>query len=373
MEQQYAVNVALDCAGVLMLVLMLYPLLRSDQKELRRDRRLPALFAAGMLHLIAECMQIASGTRVLTGTPSSVASPYLYSALLLDFASVLMLAIFLLADTDGQLHLRKRNARVSIARVAAAIVPSLLALGLEMSIPGVGMLGIAYALSLNLVYLLFTMESMRDLSEREEELNVRQTRLMAEQMQPHFIFNSLSSIQALCMIDPNAAARCVENFAGYLRGNIDGLTSDEPIRFEQELAHIRQYVELERADPARQFTVEYDLQVRDFLIPALTVQPIMENAVKHGALSHEDGTGRVVLRTESIGSFIRITVEDNGLNGVMLTARQQRSRGIGFKNTKDRLAACGGSLRIQTDAGGTTAIITVPAANGGEKDVHTDG
>ena len=158
----------------------------------------------------------------------------------------------------------------------------------------------------------------------------------------------------------------------YLRGNIDGLTSEALIPFDTELRHIRQFVALELADPSRQFAFDYELDVRDFSLPALTVQPIVENAVKHGALTRRDGKGRVLLSTEALGDYIRITVSDNGLDNSGLTDAQRESRGgsapggIGIESTRKRLEAmCGGDLQISSDATGTRAVILIPVKNRG--------
>ena len=101
--------------------------------------------------------------------------------------------------------------------------------------------------------------------------------------------------------------------------------------------------------------------MRDFKIPALSIQPIVENAVKHGALTHRDGTGRVLLSTEAFGETIRVTVTDNGLHNAALTEAQRESRGIGIESTRKRLSAlCGGSLQIFPDETGTRAVILIP-------------
>ena len=203
-------------------------------------------------------------------------------------------------------------------------------------------------------------DSEKQLAETEERLERAHAAQMATQMQPHFLFNTLSAIEALCQTDPLSAAECMENLSGYLRGNIDALNSEDLIPFDTEFRHIRQYIALELADPSRQFQFVYELDVRDFTIPSLTVQPIVENAVKHGALTHRDGGGRVVLTTEAFGSYIRITITDNGNGRGNLTKTQKENHGIGIESTRKRLQAlCGGSLQITTGEGGTKAVILI--------------
>ena len=105
--------------------------------------------------------------------------------------------------------------------------------------------------------------------------------------------------------------------------------------------------------------------MRDFALPALTVQPLVENAVKHGALTRRDGSGRVVLTTEKIGKTIRIIVTDNGTESGSLTDVQRETNGIGIENTRKRIeTVCRGSLNIIHDECGTRAVILIPQAKG---------
>ena len=363
-------SLAMDAAGLIVVSMALLPMLFGPEGKGRLKPRERRLFTAAMLHLAALFMKLASAIVVAGGAPRAV-NPYALGAITLDAASVITLILCGLSDVDGTVRILRRQQPLSLRLFAAAILPTLAALGLEQLIHGTTFLGISYSVSLSLVQFFLRQEELARLREREATLSARQARLWTRQIQPHFIFNTLASIEALCLLDPESAAACVEDLAGYLRGNIDGITSDEPIPFETELGHIRQYVALERADPARQFAMDYELGVTDFLIPALTVQPIVENAVKHGALSREDGGGRVLLRTEAMGSFIRITVEDNGLGDACLTEKQKESKGVGVAGTRERLEVqCGGSLTIRSGEEGTRAIILIP--KGVRSLVHTD-
>lgn len=203
------------------------------------------------------------------------------------------------------------------------------------------------------------------------ELEQSKNKLLVAQIQPHFIFNSLMCIQDLCYTDGETAAQCLEDFAGYLRGHIDAITSDFFVPFETELEHIQQYIALEKAGRNIPFEVKFILNVTDFNIPALTVQPIVENAVKHGALSHRNGTGKVIIRSEKVGDAIHISVEDNGQNA-SLAEKQKNHRSIGIENVRKRLSAqCDGILDISINENGTKAVIIIPKQKG-ETDVHND-
>ena len=220
--------------------------------------------------------------------------------------------------------------------------------------------GFASSVSMLIVCEYLEAQCQRDLNYREQSVQLRQAKIMSEQMKPHFIYNSLMSIQYLIHTDPEAAADCLNDFSGYLRGSIDAITSDKPIPFKTELEHIRQFVKLEKAGSTYDFKIETDFETEDFMIPALTVQPIVENAVKHGALSRKDGTGTVRVVTRLAGQYIQIIVEDNGIP-ISMTERETEHRSVGIENVRTRLSAqCEGALTIKHTDTGTIAIITVP-------------
>ena len=202
--------------------------------------------------------------------------------------------------------------------------------------------------------------TQKALYENRIELERQRNKLLVMQMQPHFIFNALATIQSLCYTDSDSAAECIEVFGDYLRANIDSIGAEELIGFESELKHIDHYIQLEKASTDIPFSVTYELGVRKFDIPALTVQPIVENAIKHGALTRRDGTGFVNIKTEDTNEDIIITVTDNG-KGAALTDKQKEHKSVGTENVRQRLELlCGGSLTIDITENGAVSIITIP-------------
>ncbi len=185
-------------------------------------------------------------------------------------------------------------------------------------------------------------------------------KLLVAQIQPHFVFNSLATIQSLCYTDSEAAADYIDIFGDYLRANINSLSSEEPILFSSELEHIKQYIKLEKVGTDVSFEVVFELGVKNFKIPPLTVQPIVENAIKHGALTRSDGTGKVTIKTEETEENIVITVTDNGI-GAKFTDKQTQHHGIGIENVKKRLAVqCSGTLDVSFTGNGCSSVITIP-------------
>lgn len=193
------------------------------------------------------------------------------------------------------------------------------------------------------------------------QLTEKRTQIMLSQIQPHFLYNTLSAISFLCIKDPLKAREVTDNFAEYLRTNLDSLRYDHLVPFAQELEHTRVYLSIEQVRFGEDLTVEYDIQYSDFLIPSLSVQPLVENAVRHGICGKEDG-GKVTIRSRRADGKILITVTDDGV-GFDTSANPQDGRShLGLSNVKQRLELlCGGALIVDSAPGyGTVVTITLP-------------
>ena len=217
-----------------------------------------------------------------------------------------------------------------------------------------------------IIYIIF-LRYRREKRLRESENNAR-IALMLSQIQPHFLYNALAVIKHLCTEDPQAAQETVVEFSEYLRGNLDALISNEPVPFEKELHHVEVYLNIEKRRFEEKLNVVYDIQTKDFMLPTLTLQPIVENAVRHGITKTEDG-GTVTIRTEEAEKGYIITVIDNGIG---FDSSELMKEGIvridtdrvrvGINSVRKRLSdTCAGVLEINSvpDAG-TTAVITIP-------------
>ena len=183
--------------------------------------------------------------------------------------------------------------------------------------------------------------------------------IMMSQIRPHFIYNTLGSIEYLCEEDPTQARTLVHSFAKYLRGNFRELDNPRPIRMSQELEHVRHYLNIEKVRfPDMTFTFETNSS--DFMLPALTIQPIVENAVKHGLMPLEHG-GSIHVTSWDTPTHYCICVEDDGVGfdpGILPDSRKH----IGLRNIRARLETMvSGSLEIESAPGkGTKVQITIP-------------
>ena len=195
-----------------------------------------------------------------------------------------------------------------------------------------------------------------------EENNRLKTEILLSQIQPHFLFNTLGTISHLCTDAPEAK-KAIGLFSRYLRGNIDVLSNEMLIPFDKEIDHARMYLELEKLRFGDSLQICWDLQCTDFMIPSLTLQPLVENAVRYGVRGNMDGCGTVQILSRDSGKYYEISVLDSG-PGFYPDQTQwsvERSH-IGIDNVKERLRIiCNGELRIQSTRGqGTQATIILP-------------
>lgn len=168
-----------------------------------------------------------------------------------------------------------------------------------------------YAIGQLIVHIYRSYHSVEEREELQGKLHDSQLELMMGQIQPHFIFNTLSSIRALVKVDPDTAYNMIYDFSNYLRANVDNVTNLDGIKFSSEVEHIKNYVNIEKVRFGIRLNVEYDIRVNDFIVPPLSIQPLVENAIKHG-VTKKVGGGTVWLRSYPDGGYNVVEVEDNG-------------------------------------------------------------
>ena len=201
---------------------------------------------------------------------------------------------------------------------------------------------------------------MQFIRESEKALMAEQRiKIMMSQIQPHFLYNTLSTIQALCKADPDKAADVTEKFGTYLRQNLDSLSQTSLVPLEKELEHTRTYAEIE-AVRFPKITVEYEIADSDFTLPALTIQPLVENDIRHGVRGVEGG--RVTVSTKKAPGYHVVTVTDNGKGFDVEAVRHKEGSHIGLTNVRERIEdMTGGTMKIESEIGeGTKISIKIP-------------
>lgn len=224
----------------------------------------------------------------------------------------------------------------------------------------------ATTMSLIALYMLFQGELTRQLAEKKKELAEKERQLgesriatMISQIQPHFIYNTLGTIEQLCLEQPERASKLVHDFSLYLRGNFSQIDNAALIGISRELEHVRHYADIEQTR-FPDMTIQFDLQSGEFLLPALTIQPLVENAIKHGLMKLESG-GTVTICTFETDRHYCVSVVDDGV-GFDPSVLRDETKHIGIRNIRGRLEAmCNGTLMIDSAPGkGTTALIRIP-------------
>ena len=202
-------------------------------------------------------------------------------------------------------------------------------------------------------------ENVEQYMRQQRELANQRASVMVLQMRPHFIYNTMMGIYYLCDQDPGKAKQVTLDFTTYLRKNFTAIVSEDTIPFHNELEHTRAYLAVEQAQFEDVFFVSFDTPHTMFRVPPLTLQPIVENAVKHGMSSSSDPIHiSVVTRQTESGS--EIIVEDDGPGFDPVDDNEPH---IALNNIRQRLSLmCGGTLAIAPrEGGGTSVKVTIPS------------
>lgn len=235
-----------------------------------------------------------------------------------------------------------------------------LAMTIQIFVYGIALVNLLVTVGILILYINIQLEQVKHAKEKELELADSRMAVLVSQIQPHFLYNCLTVIRHLCDTDPKQAGDAVTEFALYMRGNLDALTSKQMIPFWMELEHTKNYLSLEKRRFGDKVKVQFHIEADQFLIPPLTVQTLVENAVRHG-IAEKPGSGTVTIRTKEAVDDFCVEIVDDGA-GMTLDDRPDGHRHVGLDNTKKRLELmCGGRVSIESEKGQGTAItILIP-------------
>ena len=193
----------------------------------------------------------------------------------------------------------------------------------------------------------------------EQDLLAQQKiQLALSQIKPHFIYNTLNAIQDIDDM-PEKAQNAIVDFSKYLRENLDFLTDSNLIPFSKEIEHVKKYTNLEKLRFQDKINVVFNIEETDFLIPSLSLQMIVENAIKHGITKKYEG-GTVTINSYKRNNNIYIVVEDDGVG--FDVNKVIGNNHLGFKNSRERIRHfVNGNLVIESEVGkGTRVTIIIP-------------
>ena len=266
---------------------------------------------------------------------------------------VIFLLVFVLTLRNNKLNVREKTA------FALYCFLPLIAIILQNVFKGYAIAYASIIVAIEVLFFFVNIQKNIDLAKEEEKNKETQIKLMLSQIKPHFIYNSLSAISTLIPLDPEKAQKALDDFTEYLRHNLASLTETRLIPFENELRHIETYVSLEKLRFGNRINAVFDVQVTDFLVPPLAIQPIVENAIKHGILKKLEG-GTLILKTYETECAFVVEVADDGVGFDFENVDRDKRDHFGINNIKYRIEkACNGEISVRSEIGKGTSVTVV--------------
>lgn len=271
---------------------------------------------------------------------------------------IMPLTLLMVLNLVGVIRRRKKFSRKVFLALLIAVLPLAVALIIQLFTDVFVLLYICIALSSVVMYGFVLSDQIERTLHYQHEIANQRANIMVLQMRPHFIYNTMTSIYCLCGQDPKRARQVIVDFTTYLRRNFTAIVSMEPIPFSAELDHTRAYLAVEKAQYEESLFVDYDTSHTFFRIPSMTLQPVVENAIKHGRNPYA-GPLHISIRTRKTESGSEIIVSDDGSGYV---SGDDSEPHIALKNIRERLDfMCGGNMTITTgERSGTVVTITIP-------------
>ena len=256
----------------------------------------------------------------------------------------------------------KKGMRVGerLAFVGFVIIPGV-AIVFNVIYPELSILTLTILVAFASHFLYFYVQRGLMIQKQEKELSEKQIELTISQIRPHFIYNCLSSISYLCTKDPQLAVEAIDDFSAFLRVNFSNISQNKIVPFSQELEHTMKYLKLEKMRFEDRVRVYFDIRVDNFEIPSLTLQPLVENAVKHGICKKAEG-GTIVIRTTESEKEYLVEVIDDGVGFDPDVPPSDGRVHVGVTNVKNRLKnMVNGRLDISSTINkGTRMSIHIP-------------
>ena len=208
------------------------------------------------------------------------------------------------------------------------------------------------------MFSLILTDNMEQYMQQQREITNQRAGIMVLQMRPHFIYNTMMGIYYLCKQDPDKAQQVTLDFTTYLRRNFAAIASENTVPFKDELEHTRAYLAVEQAQFEDRLFVSFDIKHTMFRLPPLTLQPLVENAVKHG-MNPDGDPLNISVKTRQTKGGSEIIVEDDGPG---FNSADDKEPHIALNNIRQRLEMmCKGKLTIAPrEGGGAVVKVTIP-------------
>jgi signal transduction histidine kinase len=344
-------------AGLLMVIIIGFLLYSAKEKELLKNRLFMISYILFGVYL---------GILIYTQFSTSIYYVDLQNVYHRGpfYPIILIPPIFLMVWNLVILFIKRNKLkRNEIITFAVCMIFPIIGMVLQMMFYGILLILLFTNIANVYLYIEILRNQMEEYYKRETENALLKIDILLAQIQPHFLYNTLTTIKYICRKDPQKAEEAIEKFTVYLRHNMDSLNMERPISFMEEIKHVKAYVELQQLRFEEDLNVEYNLECTDFKIPTLTLQPLVENAITYGIRKNEQGSGIIKVSSKEYEDSIVISVTDNGrgFDPSKIHDGEDRSH-IGIKNVKERIKlVVGGELEVESEIGKGTAVkITLP-------------
>ena len=268
----------------------------------------------------------------------------------------LLIILVIIGFIDYGRRFRKQNV-LSIYSIMLFIIVGILMQ--EFSGPEIRTAYLSIAIGLALLFI-----HMSELSQTvtDDELKQKDYEIMVSQIKPHFLFNSLAVIREIYQEDLDAGDQAITDFSQFLRYNLDALNKQRMIPFADEIENVRRYLDLQQLRFGDSLQVTYNLECTNFLVPTFSIQPMVENAVSHGARKRTDRRGQITIQTKEYEDHYEVSIIDNGpgFNPNKIPKYEDRAH-VGIENVIERLelAQCGKLVIDSVKGEGTTVKLII--------------
>ncbi|MCR5273521.1 MAG: histidine kinase [Lachnospiraceae bacterium] len=325
-------------------------LIRPKKKGLEKY----LFYVPACINVIIYLVSIRTGLAFyITETGTVGKGPLFETANVISFVYVCLYSIFAAKLWKEQTNLERVILYSIVLELGIGAIMDIVTSGNRMN------LTIMMALATCLLYY-YVQRNNEIIKKQGEELEQKKDELMISQIQPHFIYNTLNVIYRLCQVDPKTAGDTIVEFSNYLRKSLESSANGTKyVDIDKEIEHVKFYLDIEKLRfPYLEIT--YDIEDGGYMIPPLTIQPMVENAVRHGVRGMKDG--HIWIKAYRDVNEHIIIVQDNGKGKPSEEIRVGEHKGIGIKNVTDRIESfCEGTVTINMEEDkGTTVTIRIP-------------
>ena len=268
------------------------------------------------------------------------------------------LVLIMICNIAGVIKRRKKLSKKVFIALLVYLLPMTAAIIAHMFISVELFVIFGMALFALIMFILIISDHIEQYTRYQREIAHQRASVMVLQMRPHFIYNTMVTIYHLCKLDADKAQQVTLDFTNYLRQNFSAIASEHTVPFADELRHTQAYLAVEQAMHEDSLFVEFDTPHTFFRVPPLTLQPLVENAVKHG-MDTDGKPLHILVKTRQTDDGSEITVENDGPDFVPADDDEPH---IALNNIRQRIEMmCKGTLTITPRSGGGTVVtVAIP-------------